>query len=258
MGAQSKQPSLVSASQREKTREAILLKKAGLPGGASTDQIRMFLNWNGIETRGASSREEIIRVLEEALPPLTSYEASTISDLESKSRDDVLIEREYQFSVAPSMNRILAGGLGVLNLVGVAYLGNLLGEYAMYGVRLPSYMGLVQQGYPFLLMYAILYNAIPAVRALWTNSRNEKISKRNRVRKAWKKVLEASSGGTGRLAKKLKAAATYAIKRKRLSADSGSNVYDTKRADDARRLKANADLDEFDRLLDEGNISKSN
>ena len=68
----------------------------------------------------------------------------------------LLLECEYKFSLASPLQTILGGGLGVANLSGALYLGNLLGQYALYGVRLLSYTGLVQQFFPGLLAYAVL------------------------------------------------------------------------------------------------------
>ncbi|EEC49069.1 predicted protein, partial [Phaeodactylum tricornutum CCAP 1055/1] len=77
--------------------------------------------------------------------------AASKEEMEMMGQNPALLqEREWKFSLAPEINRFLAGGLGVVNLGGALYLGNLLGQYAMYGVRLPSYFGIVQGAYPFL------------------------------------------------------------------------------------------------------------
>jgi len=177
--------------------EAMLLRRAGLkPDSPSGDIIRM-LNYNGISTRGALDRQDLLRMLKTALPDMTEdEEAELLGDDPS-----LLQEREWEFSVASDMNKILAGGLGLVNLGGALYLGNLLGQYAMYGVQLPSYYGLVQSLYPFLLAYALLYNAIPLVRNFWINSVNGKIRERNKIRRKWRTAL-ASAVGNSRIAKK--------------------------------------------------------
>ena len=115
---------------------------------------------NGISTRGALERSDLVDILEKVLPDDNSSDV----DVDDPA---MLSEREYKFSLASSFQTVLAGGLGVVNLGGALYLGNLLGQYALYGVRLPSYMGLVQQFFPLLLTYAVLFNAIALVRNIW-------------------------------------------------------------------------------------------
>lgn len=128
---------------------------------------------------------------------------------------------EYKFSLASSFQTLLAGILGVVNLGGALYLGNLLGQYALYGVRLPSYMGLVQQFFPFLLGYAVLFNAIPLVRKFWVQSQNTKIKARNEARRSWRAVLERKAGSVRRKLAAAGSTASCSISRERTTIPRG-------------------------------------
>ena len=159
------------------------------------------------------------------------------------------MEREFKFSLASSFQTVLAGLLGVVNLGGALYLGNVLGQYAAYGVRLPSYMGLVQQSFPLLLGYAVLFNAVPLARNFWIRGQNEKIRRRNESRRSWRAVLEGRAGGVGR---KLMSAARFGKRMRRLGPGGDSDiVFDTSGglgdSDKAREREA---MEDFDKILD--------
>ena len=233
--------------------ETMILRRAGLDPKASTRDITRLLRYNGINTRGALERKDLILTLEKYLPEMTADEEEELA-LQSS---DMLQEREWKFSLAPDFNKILAGGLGVVNLGGALYLGNLLGQYALYGVRLPSYMGLVQAGYPFLLAYAILFNVIPLARNLWINRQNEKIRRRNKIRQQWRKALEASLT-TGSIGRKIRAAQEMKTKMKQLGAKPDDILFDTsKSSEENQKKKELSDLDEFDRRLKESQDGNS-
>jgi hypothetical protein len=221
----------------------MILKRAGLPPSATPKEIQNLLRINGISSRGARDKQDLIEILEKVLPPMTQEEEDEIL----QSDPTMLQEREYKFSVASGMNKFFAGALGVLNLGGALYLGNLLNQYALYNVRLPSFLGVAQSLYPLLLGYAVLFNAIPLVRNLWITSQNAQIQKRNEARKKWRERA-LQPGAT--IIRKLKAASKFATNRKLLSKE--DIVYDTKQtASDIQQLKEKIDLDEFDKLLNE-------
>jgi hypothetical protein len=225
--------------------EASILSRAGLRKNASAGEVQQLLNLNGISTRGVYEKKDLIRLLEQALPPLTEREKAELQ------MDDhtMLQEREYEFSLANSFNRFLAGGLGIVNLFGALYLGNMLSTYAMYGVRLPSYFGLVQAGFPLLLSYAVLFNVIPLVRSLWIKTENEKIRRRNETRRKWKDLLDRNVFGN--LGRKLKAARQMGTKMKRLGTSEEEIIFDTKQSmEQMEKVKAERALDEFDKLLE--------
>ena len=244
----------VSASATQNTlpvaasSDRITLKRAGLSPNASTRDIKQLLYINRISTQGALERKDLIRLLERALPPMTEEEQEELL----QEDPSLLQEREYKFSLAPDLFKFLSGALGVVNLGGALYLGNLLSQYALYGVQLPSYFGFVQSIYPLLLTYAVLFNVIPLVRNFWIGRQNNLIRARNKARRQWKTALEARMGTVGR---KLKAASQFATKRKQLT--SQDVIYDTKTtsSDDLKAKKGQSDLDEFDKFLNEADSS---
>ena len=230
-------PNLSSAERRESR----ILRRAGLDEDAPTEVIKRLLMMNGISTRGALERGDLVDILEKVLP-----EDSSDVDVDDPT---LLLEREYKFSLASSIQTILAGGLGVVNLGGALYLGNLLGQYALYGVRLPSYMGLVQQFFPLLLGYAVLFNAIPFVRNIWISRQNVKIQQRNEVRQSWKSLLEQKAGSVKR---KMMAAAKFGKRLKQLGSGGRDIVFDTsKDFAEIETVKEKDDMKEFDKLLEE-------
>lgn len=244
--ASSKPTASVSSKEMARVkREMRVLRRAGLEEDAPTSMIKTLLSMNGIDARGALERGDLIDILERALP-----EEEKGLDYMDMDVDDptLLLEREYKFSLASSLQTILAGVLGAVNLGGALYLGNILGQYALYGVRLPSYMGLVQQFFPLLLGYAVLFNAIPLVRNFLIQGKNAKIRARNAARKSWKAVLERKAGSVKR---KLMAAARSGKRMKQLGSGGRDIVFDTsKDFEEMEKVKETADMKDFDKLLE--------
>jgi hypothetical protein len=230
---------------------SMILKRAGLPSNASSREIQQLLYRNGINSRGALGKEDLLKILETALPPMTPQEEGDLLEEDPS----ILQERQYKFSLAPDMYKFFAGGLGIVNLGGALYLGNLLNQYALYNVQLPGILGLTQSLYPLLFGYAVLFNAIPLVRNLWIGAQNSKIQQRNQTRKQWRQKLESRVGNVGR---KLKAAAKFSTNRKQLKAE--DVVYDSKTtsASDLGVVRNQQDLDDFDQLLDNKNNDDDN
>ena len=179
---------------------ATVLRRAGVPANASAKEIQKLLYLNGVNTKGALEKQDLIKILEEVLPPLSPAEEVELMDADPS----MLQERRYKFSLAPDLYKVFAGGLGVVNLGGALYLGNILKQYALYGVQLPSFLGLTQTLYPLLLSYAVLFNNIPLGRFFWIGRQNEKIDQRNAARRKWRTRLASKAGNIER---KLKAAA---------------------------------------------------
>ena len=236
----------MKSSSTSSSREARILRRAGLEEDAPTSMIGKLLNMNRINTRGALERTDLINILETALP-----DDENENDVNSSVDDDpsLLVEREFKFSLASSFQTVLAGGLGIVNLGGALYLGNLLGQYAIYGVRLPSYMGLVQQFFPLLLGYAVLFNTIPLARNFWIRGQNEKIRQRNETRRSWRTVLEAR---TGSVTRKLLAAARFGKKMRQIGTGGDNDiVFDTKKGiDEVTKVKERDAMKDFDKVLD--------
>lgn len=215
---------------------AKILTRAGLSPEATSGEIKTLLQLNGISARGAVEKRDLIDILEKILP------ASKEDDYEDA---ELLEEKEYEFSIAPSGTRFLAGGLGVVNLLGALYLGGQLSYYASYGVQLPALFGVVQSCYPLLLGYAVLYNVIPLVRSFWIKRKNSLIQKRNQRRRLWKTTLQSAVGS---LAGKLLSAKQYGSKMKQLG--SKDTIFDTsKPLDEIDQKKQQDAMDEFDKLL---------
>ena len=223
------------------SQSAMVLKRAGLPPNASTRDIQNLLRMNGISLRGARDKSDLMELLEDALGSMTPEEEEEASLLDPS----MLQEREYKFSLASGFNKFAAGALGIANLGGVLYLGNLFSQYNLYGVQLPSWLGLTQTLYPALVLYAILFNAIPLARNFWIGQKNAEIQGRNKARRKWKEIAKSSGS---RVLRKLKAAAKFATGRKTIKAD--DSLYTTKRSSTNLEAEKNKrDLDEFDKLL---------
>ena len=251
----SKSSARASASALVAAQENLILKRVGLPANASAGEIKRLLAYNGIDTRGALERSDLLAVLEDAAPEASASEQAFLDDLRADSQVDALVEREYKFSIAPDMNRFLAAGLGVLNLGGALYLGNLLSQYSLYGVQLPSYMGLVQGAYPLLLAYAVLFNVIPAVRNAWIQRENALISARNKVRQDWKNELRQTmktvASRDTRLGRKLRAAAKMGSGVRQLGVSEKDILFDTsKPMEETKQKKEQQELEDFDKLLE--------
>ena len=244
--------SFSSKEMERMRRESKVLRLAGLEEDAPTSQIKTLLNMNGISTRGSLTREDLLMQLEQALPKNTMRDDYMDVDVDDPT---LLLERENKFSLANPFQTLLAGGLGVVNLGGALYLGNLLSQYALYGVRLPSYFGIIQQFFPLLLGYAFLFNAIPLVRNFWIQRENSKIKQRNEARKSWKAVLEQKAGSVKR---KLSAAARFSKKLRQLGAGGGRDiVFDTsKDLSEIDKVKERDAMRDFDILLEGKDSSK--
>jgi hypothetical protein len=220
---------------------AMTLKRAGLGKDASTGEISTLLQMNGISTRGALEKRDLIQLLSKALPPPTKEEQSQLVGEDPT----VLQETEYQFSLAPDNNRLLAAGLGAVNLLGALYLGGQLNYYASYGVKLPAMFGVVQSLYPLLFAYAVLFNVIPVVRSFWIKQQNGQIQSRNQRRRQWQTAL---SSGMGSVTRKLQSAKKLGTKMKKLG--SKDIYFDTsKPIQEAEQKKQEEALDDFDKLL---------
>ena len=121
--------------------------------------------------------------------------------------------------------------------------------YASYGIRLPSYMGIIQQFYPLLLGYALLFNAIPLLRNFWIQGQNAKIQRRNEARKSWKALLERN---TGSIKRKLAAAARFGRRMRQLGSGSGDVIFNTTMdLSEMEKIKEKDMMKDFDKILEE-------
>ncbi len=243
--------SVVPVPNQSISQEARILKRAGMKASATSREIMQVLNSNGISTRGVADKSDLLRLLEKALPPMSpAEEADAVS-----ADTSVLLEQEIKFSVAPDLNKFLAGALGVVNLGGALYLGNLLAQIADYGYRLPSYFGTVQALYPFLLGYAVLFNIIPAVRNIYIKSKNNAIQLRNERRRSWQSAMANAITSNSRISQKLTSAQLLQTKMRKISAS--DVVYDTKQSiEDMKKEKDEASIADFDKLLEKSETKR--
>lgn len=224
--------------QMSAVKPAATLGRIGLPEDATARQIKSELAAYGVDTRGALERDDLIRIAETAF-----------DSVGGSGGDDTLVEEEYEFSRASDFNKVLAGGLGVVNLGGALLLGNYLGQAAAYGVQLPGYFGLVQGAYPLLLLYALLFNGIPLARNFWLKGKNQQIRERNKSRRAWKTLLQSS---VGKVRRKLQAAKKFGSRVKQLGSSSKDILFDTKQTSEETEMKKETELlKDFDNLLDQ-------
>lgn len=114
---------------------------------------------------------------------------------------------------------------------------------------MPAIYGLVQTGYPLLLIYALLFNTIPIARYFYTEKTNAEIAKRNSARRKWLTYLQV---GGSKLKRKLSAAKSMRQKMRRLvGKDSEESVYDTrKKIEDLTTEREKEAMRRFDDLLD--------
>jgi hypothetical protein len=100
-------------------------------------------------------------------------------------------EVEVPFSRASAAQQLLAGGLGLVNLGGVAWLGTALRRTV--SVTLSRDVAALRALYPFLLGYALLYVALPALRAVDNTQRNTAIKRNNANRRLWAEYVSSNS-----------------------------------------------------------------
>jgi hypothetical protein len=220
----------------------VLLQNLGLQRDATAREIKQKMQQVGIDVRGALDKADLLQILKRKLPQLVDDDDADMP---------ILQEREIKFSAAGDIQRILAGILGAVNLIGALYLGNILASPSLQGVRLPSYFGFVQMSYPFLLAYAILFNAIPLARSFWIKQENQKIKGRNRARRSWYTLVQSKVGTAyGRIASKLRSAQQLGLKMRRLGKSQPDIVYDT--SEDSSTidvLREEKSLQEFDQRM---------
>lgn len=90
-------------------------------------------------------------------------------------------EKLWQFSRATSGQLTLAGGLGAVNIIAAVVLGSML-QGGKVAAQLGGLVGFVGSIYGLLLAYGIGFLAIPLVRYLWIQMKNQGISDRNNQR----------------------------------------------------------------------------
>ncbi|BAQ66621.1 hypothetical protein [Geminocystis sp. NIES-3709] len=101
-----------------------------------------------------------------------------------------LKENLWQFSQANSSQKILAIGLGIINIVLALVLGSLLTPEVAQEIG--GLILFVDFLYPLLLTYGISYLTIPLIRYFWLKNRNNKVNQRNYQREEKANLLKSS------------------------------------------------------------------
>merc|ERR1712135_142308 len=115
---------------------------------------------------------------------------STARQQRGKPPPHILQEKPIPFSLADRGQLALAGCLGVVNVLGVAYLGLRLSALPP-DISLPGVLGIVKGLYPALVAYAVSFLLIPAIRCLRLKRKNAMIAMRNANRTRWLRHLQS-------------------------------------------------------------------
>jgi hypothetical protein len=134
----------------------------------------------------------------------------TTADASSKrppTLKSILEEKIWSFSRASSTQVLWIAGLGVINLIGALILGTLLG-----GADWGGFIGFIRWIFLPLLVYAIGFLGIPAVRYWILLDRNQKIAERNFQRQQLANQVQTElANPEGKLAGKLNFARQFAL-----------------------------------------------
>ncbi len=107
-------------------------------------------------------------------------QARATRESESLSIRDYLKEKQWRFTQATSNQKMMAIGLGGVNLILALMLGSLLSEAVV--AQMGGFIAFVNAIYGILLIYAIGYLIIPLIRYFWIQQQNQKIETRNEKR----------------------------------------------------------------------------
>ncbi len=110
------------------------------------------------------------------------------NEAQNKKIEPYLKENHWQFSIANSQQKMMAIGLGGINLILALVLGSMLTPELM--VELGSLVALVNPVYNLLLIYGASYLVVPLVRYFWLQTRNKKVVARNNNREQRANFLE--------------------------------------------------------------------
>ncbi|MGF1536167.1 MAG: hypothetical protein ACFB4J_06735 [Elainellaceae cyanobacterium] len=158
----------------------------------------------------------------------------TASRQRGRSLPDYLQELTWRYSEASSGQLMLAGGLGLFNIVGAFYLGGLLQQVALDPTFQTGFIAFVSSIYGLLLLYAVGFVTVPLVRYLWIRWRNSRVEARNRQRRANVERLKRPEAG---LQRKLGYAQQYAAQ----TVISGDDLAYTTETDLTEQEAAQAD-----------------
>lgn len=111
---------------------------------------------------------------------------------EKRSIPNYLQEQLWRFTQASSTQKILAIGLGGVNIILALALGSFLQDPAI-AAELGGLVAFVNSIYPVLVGYGIAFLVIPLIRYFWIQGRNQKIVTRNQARESRANLLQQAS-----------------------------------------------------------------
>ncbi|VEP18411.1 conserved membrane hypothetical protein [Hyella patelloides LEGE 07179] len=111
---------------------------------------------------------------------------------QKRALPNYLQEQLWRFTQANSSQKMLAIGLGGVNLILALVLGSLLQDPSI-AVQLGGLVAFVNSIYGVLVGYGIAFLAIPLIRYFWIQGRNQKISTRNQARESRANILQQAS-----------------------------------------------------------------
>jgi len=109
---------------------------------------------------------------------------STASRWQPRAVAAYLRELPWKFSQATSGQKLMAIGLGSVNLIGALVLGSLLRNSAAIA-QAGAFITFIQSIFVLLLAYGVAFLTIPLLRYFWIQWRNRKVADRNQKRQEW-------------------------------------------------------------------------
>lgn len=107
-----------------------------------------------------------------------------------QSVESYLKEKEWRFTKATSVQKMIAIGLGGVNLILALMLGALLSEEVV--AQLGGLVAFVNGIYGIIIAYAIGYVTIPLIRYFWIQQKNQRINSRNQQRFQRAQIMSSS------------------------------------------------------------------
>ncbi len=172
---------------------------------------------------------------------------TTVKQHKTRSVSDYLREYPWQFSQASSGQKMMAIGLGAVNIVGALVLGSLLADGAI-AAELGGLVAFVASIYWLLLGYGIAFLTVPLLRYFWIQWRNSKIESRNQQRQERAQIVQRP---TPKLQQKLAYAGQFATE---TVIDREDLAYTTEKDLAQQEFEQSDKIDEeWRRRLEEGN-----
>jgi len=159
--------------------------------GKSAKELKLLAAEEGVSTAGLFEKDDIVASLNAVL-------AQRGGGGSVERKGPYLEEQEYEFSLASPGQQLAVAALGVVNIAGALYLGNLFASPVLLGKSLGGLIGFVQAIYPALVAYGVGFLAVPAIRYVKVQRDNAAIQKRNRRRATWASALKRGGEEIGR------------------------------------------------------------